>query len=117
MELSKKILKNNGLLLINFPDIGTLQAKIFGKNFWWIISVHLMHFTKETMNKLLELLGYKTIYMSKHWQYLELGYLLEIAMRLNFIGSTVINKLIPKFIKKVPIAYYASQTTILGRLK
>lgn len=117
LELSKKILKDNGLLLINFPDIGTIQAKIFGKNFWWIISVHLVHFTKKTMSKLLQLVGYKTIHVSKHWQYLEIGYLIEIAIRLNFIGAVTLNKLIPKFIKKIPIAYYASQTTILGRLK
>ena len=117
MELSKKILKDDGLLLINFPDIGTLQAKLFGKNFWWIISVHLVHFTKNTMRRLFDLVGFKTVYVSKYWQYLELGYLIEMAIRLNFIGASTLNKLTPQFIKKLPIPYYASQTTVLGRLK
>jgi len=117
LELSKKILKDDGLLLINFPDIGTLQAKLFGKNFWWIISVHLVHFTKNTMKRLFDLVGFKTVYVSKYWQYLELGYLIEMAIRLNFIGASTLNRLTPKFIKKLPIPYYASQTTVLGRLK
>ena len=117
LELSKKILNNDGLLLINFPDIGTLQAKLFGKNFWWIISVHLVHFTKNTMERLLDLVGFKTVYISKYWQYLELGYLIEMAIRLNFFGASTLNKLTPKFIKKLPIPYYASQTTVLGKLK
>ena len=117
LELSKKILNNDGLLLINFPDIGTLQAKLFGKNFWWIISVHLVHFTKNTIGRLLDLVGFETVYISKYWQYLELGYLIEMAIRLNFVGASTLNKLTPKFIKKLPIPYYASQTTVIGKLR
>tara|TARA_B100000900_G_C20444271_1_gene660356 strand:- start:20 stop:916 length:897 start_codon:yes stop_codon:yes gene_type:complete len=117
LELSKKILNNNGLLLINFPDIGTFQAKLFGKNFWWIISVHLVHFTKVTMKSLLEKVGFDTIHVSRYWQYLELGYLIEMAIKLNFVGARFLNKLIPKFLKKLPLPYYASQTTVLGKLK
>ena len=117
LELSKKILNNNGLLLINFPDIGTFQAKLFGKNFWWIISVHLVHFTKDTMRSLFEKVGFDTVHVSKYWQYLELGYLIEMAIKLNFIGAGILNKLTPKFFKKLPLPYYASQTTILGKLK
>lgn len=117
LELAKKIMKDDGLILINFPDIGTFQAKLFGSNFWWIISVHLVHFTKDTMKKMLSLVGMETIYISRYWQYLELGYLIEMAIRLNFFGAKFINKITPTFLKKIPLPYYASQTTLLGKIK
>ena len=117
LELTKNILNKDGLVLINFPDIGTFQAKLFGKNFWWIISVHLVHFTKDTMKNLFQLVGLETIHVSKYWQYLEFGYLIQMAIKLNFFGASFLDKLIPKFIKKLPLPYYASQTTILGKLK
>ena len=117
LEISKQILKKDGLLLINFPDIGTFQAKLFGKKFWWIISVHLIHFTKDTMKNLFQSVGFETVRISKYWQFLEFGYLIQMAIKLNFFGASLINKLIPNFLKKIPLPYYASQTTILGKLK
>ena len=69
------------------------------------------------MKSLLEKVGFDTVHMSRYWQYLELGYLIEMAIRLNFIGARFLNKLTPKFLKKLPLPYYASQTTVLGKLK
>ena len=69
------------------------------------------------MKNLFQSVGFETVRISKYWQFLEFGYLIQMAIKLNFFGASLINKLIPNFLKKIPLPYYASQTTILGKLK
>ena len=69
------------------------------------------------MKHLFQIVGLETVHVSKYWQYLEFGYLIQMAIKLNFFGASFLDKLIPKFLKKLPLPYYASQTTIVGKLK
>ena len=105
-----------GVLLINFPDIGTVQAKIFGKHFWWILSVHLQHFTRTTISDLCNRRGFEPYHFSKYWQVLEFGYLEEMAAHLGVPFASLIHKYTPSFLKKWQVPYYASQTTLIARL-
>jgi SAM-dependent methyltransferase len=55
-----RILKPGGLLLINIPNAGSFEARVFGK--WWVqwdVPRHLFHFTKETMARLLARTGFR----------------------------------------------------------
>jgi len=113
----KKLLVPDGIILINYPDIGTWQAKIVGKKFWWIISVHLHHFTKKTISDICSKVGLQTFKFQRYWQTLEFGYLEYMAIHYNIPLAKTIRSLTPKFIQKIPIPYYASQTTVLVRLK
>lgn len=117
-EALKKIsplLKPDGILLINFPDIGTAIAKLAGKRFWWILSVHLHYFTQKTLGKMCEVNGFDAFYFKRYWQTLEFGYLEDIAIHYRIPTSGLLKKLTPAWIQKMPIPYYASQTTALVR--
>lgn len=109
-------LEPNGTLLINFPNIGTVQAKLAGKRFWWIISVHLHHFANGTLDQLCESLGLKAVSKKRYFQILEFGYLVEIASKLGVPLASQIHKILPNPIKRIPIPYYASQTTAIYRV-
>ena len=117
LEKVKELLKPNGILLINYPDISTWQAKIFGKRFWWIISVHLTHFSPKTIKKICSLTGYEVISFKPYWQTLEFGYLADMAAHFKVPFAKIIASRLPKFIKKIPFPYYASQTTAIARNK
>ena len=113
---AKKLLKPGGVLLINFPDIGTWQAKLAGARFWWIISVHLHHFTRRSLAHLCEKAGFKVFRATRYWQILEFGYLESLAVHYKIPLAATIQKLTPAWIQKIPIPYYASQTTSLARV-
>ncbi|GAB4431859.1 MAG: methyltransferase domain-containing protein [bacterium] len=113
----RKLLKNDGILLINYPDIGTWMAKLFGRRFWWIISVHLHHFDRKTISEICKLTGFEVFYIKPYWQILDLGYLFDMAIRYEVPFAKFIKGILPDFIKNIPIPYYASQTTVLARLK
>jgi SAM-dependent methyltransferase len=112
----QKLLSANGMLLINFPDIGTWQARAAGKHFWWITSVHLQHFTRDTVAKICRLTGFDVFHFRPYWQTLEFGYLEHMAAHYGMPGANFIERFTPKFLRTLPVSYYASQTTALARL-
>lgn len=112
----RKFLKPNGILLINYPDIGTWQAKLAGKRFWWILSVHLHHFTRKSITEICHRTGYEAFHFQRYWQVLEFGYLERMAVHYKIPLTKLITRLTPSFIQNIPIPYYASQTTAIARL-
>lgn len=113
---AKKLLKPEGILLINYPDIGTWQAKIAGIRFWWILSVHLHHFTRKSMTDICRRTGFEAFHFQRYWQVLEFGYLERMAVHYKMPLAKLITGITPKFIQRIPIPYYASQTTTLARI-
>ena len=113
----KKLLRPNGVLLINFPDIGTRMARMAREKFWWIISVHLHHFTRDSIRELCDRTGFSVVHMQRYWQILQFGYLEQMATQLNVPLAKRIHSLTPTFIRNLPIPYYASQTTALARIQ
>lgn len=117
LQQCRKLLSPKGILLVNYPDAGTWQAKIAGKGFWWFLSVHLHYFDRKSIRVLLDRMGFELFSVRRHFQRLELGYLFEVGRiyspALANLGST----LVPRFMKKMLMPYYASQTTALARLK
>lgn len=110
-----RLLKPEGTLLINYPDIGTTQAKLAGRKFWWILSVHLHHFTRKSIADICRRTGFTTFEMQRYWQILEFGYLERMAVHYKIPLTAFITKMTPTIIQKIPIPYYASQTTVLAR--
>lgn len=108
-------LRPGGVFLLNFPDSGTWQARLAGKRFWWLLSVHVSYFTKGTMRKLLEESGFKVEKIARHWQVLELGYLFGIAAHLGVPLAGTVGRFLPGFVARIPMPYYASQTTVIAR--
>jgi 2-polyprenyl-3-methyl-5-hydroxy-6-metoxy-1,4-benzoquinol methylase len=117
LEKIRSLLKPDGTLLINFPDIGTWQAKLAGKRFWWILSVHLHHFTRDTITKICECTGFEVFHFQRYWQILQLGYLEDMAIHYKIPLSVILKRVSPDFIQRIPLPYYASQTTAIARVK
>lgn len=117
VEKAKRLLKPGGVLLLNYPDIGTWQAKVAGKRFWWIISGHLVHFSRGTISKLCAKAGMKAFYFRRYWQVLEFGYLELMAAHLGMPLAKFIHSITPEFIRKISVPYYASQTTMIARVE
>ncbi len=71
-----RVLKPGGILLVNYPDIHSLIARLMGRRWVFLLSVHLYYFTKQTLNAMLEQLSFRVLQRRQHWQSLELGYIL-----------------------------------------
>jgi 2-polyprenyl-3-methyl-5-hydroxy-6-metoxy-1,4-benzoquinol methylase len=71
-----RVLKPGGMLLVNYPDIHSAIARLMGRRWVFLLSVHLYYFTKPTLSKMLSELGFQVLGGKTHWQSLELGYIL-----------------------------------------
>ena len=80
-----RLLKNSGLLVINYPDIGSWIARLMGRSWVFLLDVHLYYFTRTTIGKLLDDAGFDTVCIRPHFQRLGLGYVLHRAAA--YIGS------------------------------
>lgn len=72
----KRVLKQGGLLVVNYPDIESMVSRLMGRKWVFLLSVHLYYFTGKTLPHMLEELGFRVVQSRRHWQTLELGYIL-----------------------------------------
>lgn len=112
---SNRILKNGGLLVVNYPDIGSWIARLMGRKWLFLTSVHLFYFNRKTIKIALNRAGFKIIKISPHFQTLELGYVLKRAGSY----SKVISKIgiwISEFlgIEDRLVPYWLGQTFVLA---
>jgi hypothetical protein len=72
----ERLLAPAGLIAVNCPDIGSWIARLMGRRWVFIISVHNYYFTKQTFRLILKTAGFVPITMRPHVQTLELDYIL-----------------------------------------
>lgn len=113
-----RILKKEGILVVNYPDIGSLISKLMGKRWVFLLSVHLFYFSPKTIKKILKLTNFEPFLIKKHFQTLAFGYL---VFRLHAYNQPV-HKIMSKVVKllrmeNLQIPYWLGQTLVLARKK
>src|SRR3972149_3017210 len=53
-----RVLKPGGLLVVNYPDIHSTVARLMGRRWVFLLSVHLYYFTRQTLARMLGELGF-----------------------------------------------------------
>ncbi len=72
-----RILKNDGIIVLNTPNIGSIFAKIMGKRWWNLIGMHIYYFDKKTIRKILEKNGFKIIKIKSYSRIITPRYAVE----------------------------------------
>ncbi|MCX6112234.1 MAG: class I SAM-dependent methyltransferase [Proteobacteria bacterium] len=111
-----RYLKKDGLLVINYPNAGSVLTKIFGKKWWFYLSVHLYYFTPKVIERYLTEAGFRILYHKRHFQTLEFGHLLKMIGLYNKTISDLLLNIAGKLkLTKLQIPYYASQATLIAK--
>ena len=115
LNIINSLLKKNGKLVVNYPDIDSGIAKLMGRKWVFILTVHLYYFTQKTIKKLLEKCGFKVVVIKKHWQTLSLGYLADRLEPYSKISHKIATKTVNKLnMDKLQIKYWLGQTFIIA---
>ncbi|MGD8561507.1 MAG: class I SAM-dependent methyltransferase [Desulfarculaceae bacterium] len=112
----RRVLKPGGLLVVNYPDIASLPSRAMGRRWVFLLSVHLYYFTPQTIRAALEKSGFTALLLQKHWQTLELGYIMRrmepylgAVARLGGKGVRALG------LGKASIPYWMGQTLVISR--
>lgn len=115
LDKALTLLKENGVLILTYPDYGSLMAHYLGSKWPFLLSVHLIYYTSVTIQKQLDRCGFEMILKRPYLQTLELGYILGRASKyFSFFKAmeAVCSKL---RLGMTPLRYYMGQTLVAAR--
>ncbi len=116
IERAKQLVKPGGYLIVTFPDVGSPSARLLGRFWPFLSSVHLFYFSKTTMERMLQKAGFELVHTRPHTQQLELSYLLHRAGDVLGRPLRLVSRLIRKAgVGKTHVPYRLGQTFVAAR--
>lgn len=110
-----RILKPNGLLIVNYPDYTSLPARLLGWKWPFWLSVHLTYYSPTTIRRHLEATGFEVRDLAPHWQTLELNYVLKRMTPYVKFAQLPRPLLERTGLGHLPLTYWAGQTRVVAR--
>lgn len=112
------LLMPGGLLIVNYPDIGSWIARAMGRKWPFLSSVHLYYFTRNTIRMALDRAGFEPIEIRPHLQRLKLGYVVSRGMvvspALSRLGTQAVSAL---GLGGREVPYWLGQTFVAARAR
>lgn len=112
------LLAPGGLLIVNYPDIGSWIARLMGRRWPFLSSVHLYYFTRATMRAMLDRAGFDTVDIRPHLQRLQLAYIVSrgsvVSPGLSRAGGRVVAAL---GVGSRDVPYWLGQTFVAARAR
>jgi SAM-dependent methyltransferase len=116
LEHCARLLKPGGVLIVNYPDIGSWIARGLGRRWLFLTSVHLWYFDRRTIRRLLERTGFAVEVVRPHVQRLELDYILFRGATLSEALSKVSRATVrPLGLGRAQMPYWLGQTFVAAR--
>jgi SAM-dependent methyltransferase len=113
-----ELLVPGGLLIVNYPDIGSWIARAMGRKWPFLSSVHLYYFTRRTMAAALDRAGFDAIVVRPHYQRLKLGYIADRGNVVSPLLSRVGVKLTMAMgLAEREVPYWIGQTFVAARAR
>jgi 2-polyprenyl-3-methyl-5-hydroxy-6-metoxy-1,4-benzoquinol methylase len=116
LDHCRGLLKPGGLLIVNYPDIGSWIARALGRRWLFLTSVHLWYFDRRTIAKMLEATGFAVAVTRAHFQRLELDYILfrgsVLSQALSKAARAVVR---PLGLGRAQVPYWLGQTFVAAR--
>jgi 2-polyprenyl-3-methyl-5-hydroxy-6-metoxy-1,4-benzoquinol methylase len=116
LDRCRALLKPGGVLVVNYPDIGSWIARALGRRWLFLTSVHLYYFDRRTIRMILEQAGYTVDTIRPHVQRLELDYILGrgaiLSRHLAAAGRAIIR---PLGLARAQVPYWLGQTFVVAR--
>ena len=116
LALAASLLQPGGLLLVNYPDIGSLAARLLGQRWPFWLGVHLLYYTRATIARQLGRAGFRVLDYRPFWPALPLGYAAQRAAPYFPAMGKVADLLEDLGLARMRLTYNMGQTLVVARL-
>lgn len=80
-----RLLKPGGILAFSTHMVDSKAARIMGTRYPFFMDMHVVHFSRNTVKRILEEQGYRLLKITTHYRILRIGYFLEkLAVKVPF---------------------------------
>jgi SAM-dependent methyltransferase len=111
-----ELLTPEGALVMSWPDYASLAARLLGRRWPFLLTIHLYYFTPATMTALLRRTGFEPLDYRPHFQTLELGYVaMRAAPYLGPLGGLLRGTVRALRLDRLPLAYWVGQTMVVAK--
>lgn len=118
LQECERLLAPGGLVAVNYPDIGSLAARIMARRWVFLISVHHYYFDRHTIKALLEVVGLAPVLMRPHIQRLSLDYIFTRAEPLTGAVARGLRALTRNLgLGNQLVPYWVGQTLVIAQRK
>jgi SAM-dependent methyltransferase len=116
LDHAHRLIAPGGMLAISVPDYHSLAARLMGKRWVFLLTVHLYYFTRATLGALLQRCGFEPVSFQPHLQTLELGYVAKRgAPYLGPLGGLLTGGVRLFGLSRLPLHYSVGQTMVVAR--
>jgi SAM-dependent methyltransferase len=116
LQRAHELLTPDGVLVMSWPDYASLAARLLGRRWPFLLTVHLYYFAPATMSTLLRKTGFEPLDYRPHVQTLELGYVaMRAAPYLGPLGGLLRGTVGALGLDRVPLAYWVGQTMVVAK--
>jgi 2-polyprenyl-3-methyl-5-hydroxy-6-metoxy-1,4-benzoquinol methylase len=111
-----RLLKDGGLVVVNYPDIDSWIARVMGRKWVFLLSVHYYYFTPKTVRRALEQAALRPLKFKAHFQSLEFDYILQRATPYAPFLAQPLRRLVNALgLGKMDVPYWMGQTLVIAR--
>ena len=115
LDSIRRLLKHDGLLLVNYPDFGSGMARLLGQRWPFLLSVHLLYYTRKTITRQLLKAGFEPMRIQPHFQTLKLGYILKRMEPYIGLSRSIRSVIEQVRLGDLPVTYNMGQTLVIAR--
>ena len=116
LERAHQLLAPGGVLAISYPDYGSLAARLMGRRWVFLLTVHLYYFDRRTMGEMLRRTGFAPVRFRPLFQTLELGYVARrAAPYLGPLGRLGTGAVRLAGLDHAPLQYWVGQTLVVAK--
>ncbi len=116
LQRAHDLLSADGVLVMSWPDYASVAARLLGRRWPFLLTVHLYYFAPATMTTLLGKSGFQPLAYKPHIQTLELGYVaMRAAPYLGPLGGLLRGTVGALGLDRVPLAYWVGQTMVVAK--
>jgi SAM-dependent methyltransferase len=111
----RRLLRADGFLVVNFPDISSGAARLLGTRWPFWLSVHLQYYTPKTITAQLERAGFSPLWRQPFWMTLPCGYVARRAAPYSALFAALPRLIDRLRLGRVSIRYNMGQTLVVAR--